>query len=149
MTLRLVNWNVEWATPNSRRTTEIVGRIDRHVPEVACLTEAHVGLLSQRGHIICSQPDYGYRVKEGRRKVVLWSREPWNQVDDLGSTLCLRDDLSLESHRLPWGRLPSSESVFPGSVHGLRQGEDWIVRCSGEITNSILPVLLTYSVGDL
>ena len=84
MTLRLVNWNVEWATPNSRRTTEIVGRIDRHLPEVVCLTEAHVGLLSQRGHITCSQPNYGYRVKEGRRKVVLWSREPWNQVDDLG-----------------------------------------------------------------
>ncbi len=84
MSLRLVNWNVEWATPNSRRTPEIVSRIDRHAPEVACLTEIHVGLLSQRWHIICSQPDYGYRVKEGRRKVVLWSREPWNQVDDLG-----------------------------------------------------------------
>ena len=84
MSLRLVNWNVEWATPKSRRTPEIVSRIDRHAPEVACLTESHVGLLSQRGHVICSQPDYGYRVKEGRRKVVLWSREPWNQVDDLG-----------------------------------------------------------------
>ncbi len=84
MSLKVVNWNVEWATPNSRRTTEILGRIDRHVPEVVCLTETHGGLLSQHGHTICSQPDYGYAVKEGRRKVMLWSREPWNQVDDMG-----------------------------------------------------------------
>ena len=85
MSLRVVNWNVEWATPNSRRTAQILSRIDRHVPEIVCLTETHDGLLSQHGHTICSQPDYGYTVKEGRRKVMLWSREPWNQVDDTGA----------------------------------------------------------------
>ena len=85
MSLRAVNWNVEWATPNSRRTAEILGRIGRHAPELVCLTETHEGLLSQHGHAIYSQPDYGYTVKEGRRKVMLWSREPWNQVDDMGT----------------------------------------------------------------
>ena len=44
----------------------------------------HFGLLPQGGHIICSQPDYGYPIREGRRKVLLWSREPWVQVDDVG-----------------------------------------------------------------
>ena len=76
MSLRVVNWNVEWATPKSRRTAEILNRLGRHAPEVACLTETHDGLLSQYGHTICSQPDYGYTVKKGRRKVMLWSREP-------------------------------------------------------------------------
>ncbi len=85
MALSVVNWNVQWATPNSRRTAEILNRIDRHVPEVVCLTETHDELLSQRGHTICSQPDYGYTVKENRRKVLLWSREPWHQVDDMGT----------------------------------------------------------------
>ena len=84
MSLRVISWNVEWATPLSRRTTEVLNRIDRHAPDVVCLTEAHVGLLSGRGHTICSQPDYGYTVKEGRRKVLLWSREPWEQIDDVG-----------------------------------------------------------------
>ena len=84
MSLRVVNWNVEWATPNSRRTAEILARIDRHAPAVVCLTETHLGLLGQHGHTICSQPDYGYTVKENRRKVLLWSKEPWNQVDDMG-----------------------------------------------------------------
>ena len=76
MSLRLVNWNVEWATPKSQRTTEILSRIDRLAPEVVCLTETHVGLMSHSGHVIYSKPDYGYRVKESRRKVLLWSREP-------------------------------------------------------------------------
>ena len=84
MSLRLVNWNVEWATPRSRRSTEILSRIGEHAPEVICLTEAHTGLLSRDGHTICSQSDHGYPTKEGRRKVLLWSREPWEQADDVG-----------------------------------------------------------------
>ena len=84
MSLRVITWNVEWATPNSPRTSEILRRIGRHAPEVVCLTETHVGLLPQDGHTICSRPDYGYTIKEDRRKVVLWSREPWEQVDDVG-----------------------------------------------------------------
>ena len=82
--MKLVNWNVEWATPRSSRRVEILRRIQRHDPEVICLTETHTGLLSQGGHTICSQPDYGYPMKDGRRKVMLWSREPWEQVNDVG-----------------------------------------------------------------
>ena len=84
MSLRLVNWNVEWATPRSRRSTEILSRIGEHAPEVICLTETHAGLLSRDGHTICSQSDYGYPIKEGRWKVLLWSKEPWEQVDNVG-----------------------------------------------------------------
>ena len=84
MSLTLVNWNVEWAKPASPRGAEVLRRVYGHVPEVVCLTETHDGLLSQDGHTICSQPDYGYTLKEDRRKVMLWSREPWNQVDDVG-----------------------------------------------------------------
>ena len=82
--MRAVTWNVEWATPGSRRTTEILSRINGHAPEVVCLTETDVRLLSQRGYTICSQPDAGYGIKMGRRKVLLWSREPWDEVDDVG-----------------------------------------------------------------
>ena len=82
--MRAVTWNVEWATPRSWRTTEILSRIDRHAPEIVCLTETDIGLLSKRGYTICSQPDAGYGIKMGRRKVILWSREPWDEVDDVG-----------------------------------------------------------------
>ena len=84
MSLSIVNWNVQFATPRSWRTPEILGRIDRHGPEIICLTETHDELLAQGGHAICSRPDYGYGVKKNRRKVLLWSREPWLQIDELG-----------------------------------------------------------------
>ena len=84
MSLRIVNWNVQFATPRSWRTPEILGRIDRHDPEIVCLTETHDELLGQGGHAICSQADYGYGLQKNRRKVLLWSREPWHQVDDQG-----------------------------------------------------------------
>ena len=85
MAATLVNWNVEWATPRSRRSPEILNRIEQHSPEIICLTETHNRLLLKGGHSIFSRVDYGYRVREERRKVLLWSREPWEQVDDLGS----------------------------------------------------------------
>ena len=83
--MKLVNWNVEWAGPKSPRTAEILSRIDSHDPEIICLTESHTGLLSRDGHTITAQADYGYAVSEHRRKVILWSRGPWGQVDDVGA----------------------------------------------------------------
>ena len=84
MSLRIVNWNVQFATPRSWRTPEVLSRIDRHEPEIVCLTETHDELLAQGGHAICSRADYGYGLQKNRRKVLLWSGEPWKQVDDLG-----------------------------------------------------------------
>ena len=110
MSLHLVTWNVQWATPRSPRRTEILTRIDRARPEVIRLTETDVGLLSQRGHTICSQPDYGYPIREGWRKVMLWSREPWEQVDDAGH------------HSMPPGRFVSGvtqTSLGPITVVGV------------------------------
>ena len=87
MAATLVNWNVEWATPRSKRSPEILNRIRQHNSEIICLTETHIGLLPKGGHAIFSHPDYGYRVRKERRKVLLWSREPWEQVEDLGSDI--------------------------------------------------------------
>ncbi len=84
MSLRVLTWNVQWATPGSWRDAEILSRVEQHSPEVACLTETNDALLSQAGHSISSQANYGYPIKAGRRKVMLWSKEPWKQVDDLG-----------------------------------------------------------------
>ena len=73
MTMRLVNWNVGWATPRSQRTPEILYRIGQHTPDVVCLTKTHTGLLSPDGHVICSRPDTGLRAQgeneEGRAVV--------------------------------------------------------------------------------
>ena len=69
MTLSLVNWNVGWATPRSRKWKRdgILDRISSHNPDVICLTETDIGLLSKDRGIIYPQID---RVSErqGREK---------------------------------------------------------------------------------
>ena len=90
MSLRILTWNVKWATPRLERTLEIQRRINEREPEIICLTESDAellaqGRLAQAGHVVSSQPHYGYPIYEGRRKVVLWSKEPWRDVDKFGS----------------------------------------------------------------
>ena len=94
MSLSIVNWNVRWATPKSRRTAEILGRIDQHFPDVVCLTETHDELPSRHGHTICSQPDYGYTVKpESPEGPALVEGNPGLRSMMWGSTRCRRDGL--------------------------------------------------------
>lgn len=84
--MKVVNWNVQWATPKSGRSPEILSRIRSQSPDVICLTEAHVGLLDGlTGHMICCEPLAGPGGNSERRKVLLWSRHKWHDVDDLGS----------------------------------------------------------------
>ena len=117
--MKIVHWNVRWATPRSEHSAEILSRIAQHTPELVCLTETHSGLLRD-GHTVCSRPDYGYGIQETRRKVLLWSREPWERVDDIsdermppgrfvsGVTLCAR----------PWSSLSTAKSSTPDDSGG-------------------------------
>ena len=60
-------------------------RIELLDPEIICLTETDIRLLGDNGHTIYSRPD---QVQDGRKpvgKALLWSREPWRQVDDVGA----------------------------------------------------------------
>lgn len=59
-------------------------RIGREGFDVICLTEGTLGLFPEDGYVIDSDPDYGYRMIDGRRKVLLWSRHPWREVDRVG-----------------------------------------------------------------
>jgi endonuclease/exonuclease/phosphatase family metal-dependent hydrolase len=82
-TLRLVNWNVEWAR-GSRPTGEAIkARVAEVQPHVICLTESHADFF-QSGHVITSEADYGYGDQGSRRKVVLWSECPWTEITTIG-----------------------------------------------------------------
>ena len=88
MTVKLLNWNVEWATPKWK-AAELQRRISRQVADVICLTETDTSRLAlpRHGHSICARDDWGQthrKGQEGRRKVLLWSREPWRTVDAVG-----------------------------------------------------------------
>ena len=137
MALRLVNWNVEWATPRSRRTPEILSRIGRHAPEVICLTETHERLLSGDGYTICSQADYGYGRREGRRKVLLWSLQPWEQVDDVGIDSLPPGRFVSGVTQTSVGRITVTGCVFRGLDHGQRLDSSRSASCGGRIMNAI------------
>lgn len=84
--VRVLNWNVEWATPGSPRGPQVQEHFRENDPDLICLTEGQADLLAASGHVITSRADTGYRTqKPQRRKVLLWSQSPWENVDDLGA----------------------------------------------------------------
>lgn len=82
--MKVVNWNVQWATPGSARSPEILRRIQLHDPDIVCLTETDADFGLKSGHTICALPDYGMGVRRQRRKVILWSRNAWRPAIGLG-----------------------------------------------------------------
>ena len=85
MPTTVVNWNVAWARPDTPRAGVLRRRIADVEPDVVCITEGYTEFFSTDGHVITSGADYGYRAPKGRRKVLLWSRRPWTDIDDVGS----------------------------------------------------------------
>lgn len=84
MSSTIVCWNVNWAKPSSERGDELKKRILHQKPEIVCISESYIGYLEHSGHSIYSAEDYGYDIISGRRKVFLWSQNPWREVDDMG-----------------------------------------------------------------
>ena len=85
VTMKCLNWNVEWRTPRSAGGKWIAQKIRELGPDVSCLTEVTEALIPE-GEVLRSDLDYGYENKGDRRKVVLWSREPWSEIDLIGDS---------------------------------------------------------------
>jgi hypothetical protein len=64
-TLRILNWNVEWASPTSPHGRLVRERIETAGPDVVCVTEGFAELLPAAGHVVESDPDYGYPLRAG------------------------------------------------------------------------------------
>ena len=97
--MRVVNWNVQWATPASARSPEILCHIQSHDPDIVCLTETDCRLLASfGGHAIEAAPDPGTGTANYRRKVLLWSQRSWMNVDGIGiDHIATSGDLSARS----------------------------------------------------
>ncbi len=85
--LSIVLWNIKWASRASSRGSFFIQRFGELSSDVICVTEGHADIFPEGGHVLTSDADYGYPIKPGRRKVLLWSRNPWREVDTLGSPL--------------------------------------------------------------
>jgi hypothetical protein len=99
--VKIAVWNVEWARAGSPRGERVVERLAALGADVLCVAEGEAALLPAGGHVATSRADYGYPLVEGRRKTLLWSREPWRDVDDVGDA------------RLPSGRYVAGTTDTP------------------------------------
>jgi endonuclease/exonuclease/phosphatase family metal-dependent hydrolase len=82
--MKCLLWNVQWASPSGKAGRAIAETLSRIDPDVACFTEVTRTLLPTSGYLIESAKDYGYRAPTDRRKVVLWSKTDWSEVDGAG-----------------------------------------------------------------
>lgn len=83
--LSITLWNVEWARPHTTRGQAVSARLTEGEPDIICVTEGYPELSLPNGHLVTSDSDFGYGTTDGRRKVLLWSKGPWTQVDCLGA----------------------------------------------------------------
>lgn len=71
--MKLLVWNIEWATSRSRRGRYIREVIAELQPDLVSMTEGTADMLPAQGHAIEAHDDYGYGDMGPRRKVLLWS----------------------------------------------------------------------------
>ena len=69
MPLTVLNWNVQWDSSRSPLCNEILIGSLTHSPEIIRFTEATTSLLAEAGHVISSEPDYGYPILESSHPV--------------------------------------------------------------------------------
>ncbi|WP_227340272.1 endonuclease/exonuclease/phosphatase family protein [Sphingopyxis sp. P8] len=86
-TVKVGTWNVAWRQPTSLAGKTMRDRLLASDPEVLCITEADADFMRGSGHVICADADYGYPLIRNRRKVLLWSRQPWQAVDRVGDEI--------------------------------------------------------------
>lgn len=82
--LTVATWNLEWSQPDSPRGRAIRNMLATSGTDVICATEASIANLPEGGHILEAEADYGYPLKPGRRKVILWSKHEFVDTDAIG-----------------------------------------------------------------
>ena len=84
--VRLGTWNTQWAVPGSAKGVRVSTSLAAPGCDILCVTEGSAGLLPGEDHIIDAGRNWGIPAqREDHRKVLLWSRSPWTEVDCLGS----------------------------------------------------------------
>ena len=80
-------WNVACVNRISSCGAFFRRRFAHAVGDVIAVTGRDADLLPTGGHVITSDADYGYPIRHGRRKALLWSRMPWRDVDVAANSL--------------------------------------------------------------
>jgi len=76
VSISVMTWNTEWATPSSDRGRRIASIVEAAGADIAVVTEGVRHLLPATGSMIDAGDNWGYGPKPERRKVIVWSRYP-------------------------------------------------------------------------
>jgi endonuclease/exonuclease/phosphatase (EEP) superfamily protein YafD len=115
--LDVATFNTEWRKPQTADACLIRDRLGD--ADVVCLTEAYEGFFGQQGQVLAA-PFVGTGNETERRKVLLWSKNPWREIDEgdgalsgfyLGATT-----------ETPLGPLRVHGVVIPYRFSGVRYG---------------------------
>lgn len=84
--IQVVTWNIERKASHRRQAQIMLDRIQALSPDIVCLTEAFEGSTAQLGGFeISVRGVFWSREAVGERKVVLWSKHPWVEMDLQGN----------------------------------------------------------------
>lgn len=87
-TIRIGIWNAERHTITSslQEKKQIIKQILTDLAaDILCINEGSVDLAPDNGYSIYSIPSLKYNHAEDERKVILWSKHPWREVDTIGA----------------------------------------------------------------
>lgn len=74
--LNVATWNTQWATPGADRGSRVAETLESTGADIIVVTEGNRDLLPADGQVLDAGADWGYPLKPGRRKVIIWSRLP-------------------------------------------------------------------------
>ncbi|MEQ8842280.1 MAG: endonuclease/exonuclease/phosphatase family protein [Acidimicrobiales bacterium] len=100
--MRIATWNLERKTTTSPTGAAAVTHLGSLGADILVLTEARLSFPAGDGFLVSSR-SWG---SDDERKVVMWSRKPWRNVDDVGS-------LELPPHRF----VAATTDTESGPVH--------------------------------
>lgn len=119
----VATWNTEWRSTQSGDAGEIRNRLHSVDPEIVCLTETHIDFLAEwGGHTIVGTDDWGGPTYETRREVLLWSRNPWRNVDRIGSTALPPGRFARATTQTSLGAIEVVGVVIPYHMANVRNG---------------------------
>jgi endonuclease/exonuclease/phosphatase family metal-dependent hydrolase len=126
--ISLVVWNVQYRRVGSASGRDIRAAIAACEPDVVCITEGHPDFL-EMPHRIEASVDFGYPADDGRRKVLVWSHQPWVAVDTLGDKAMPPGRYVAGRTETPIGMLQVHGVCIPWShahvSHGRRDRKPW------------------------
>lgn len=79
--MRIATWNLEWARPGTARHDRALAHLKSIDADIVVVTtEDSLHDWDSYRFRIDGEGDWGYRIVDGRRKVMAWSRTPWSDV---------------------------------------------------------------------